>query len=324
MSKADNMLAILWLLKTKKRMTAKQLANELEIHIRSVYRYIDSLCASGVPIIADSGHNGGYSLLHDLTKAPLFFDIEEQKALVHASKFAEEAGYPYGDALNRAVSKLKRYTNPNQSEEIDRHEKGIDVISPKPDFSLNSFLQDLEISVADGKTLTIVYQKGYQASLKERRVDPYGLTYWNGKWYIIAYCHLRRNIRSFRVDRIQSLSTTDAIFKKPESFSSRQFFLQNLLPDWENQNQLLTICIQGAPHAINDLCDHWLFGHALVERSKDRVYFKLDESAISTYVPNFLLLYGTAVEVLEPTFLKEKLVDTVSKLLHHHQKSELD
>lgn len=72
MSKADNMLAILWLLKTKKRMTAKQLANELEIHIRSVYRYIDALCASGVPIIADSGHNGGYHLLHDLTKAPLF------------------------------------------------------------------------------------------------------------------------------------------------------------------------------------------------------------------------------------------------------------
>ncbi|GGJ62281.1 helix-turn-helix transcriptional regulator [Virgibacillus salexigens] len=324
MSKADKMLAILWLLKTKKQMTAKQLANELEIHIRSVYRYIDSLCASGVPIIADSGHNGGYRLLYDLTKAPLFFGMDEQKALVHASKFAEEAGYPFGDALNRAVSKLKRYTNPNQSEEIDRHEKGIDVISPKPDSSLNSFLQELEISVADGKTLTIVYQKGYQASLQERRVDPYGLTYWKGKWYVIAYCHLRRNIRSFRVDRIQSLSITDIIFKKPESFSTRQFFLQNLLPDRENQNQLLTVCIQGTPHAINDLCNHWLFGHAIVERSKNRAYFKLDESAISTYVPNFLLTYGTTVDVLEPTFLKEKLVDAVSKLLYHHQKSELD
>ncbi|WP_267129002.1 helix-turn-helix transcriptional regulator [Radiobacillus deserti] len=150
------------------------------------------------------------------------------------------------------------------------------------------------------------------------------MTYWKGKWYVISYCHLRRNIRSFRVDRIQSLSITDTIFKKLENFSTRQSFLQNLLPDWGNQNQLLTVCIQGTPHAINDLCDHWLFGHAIVERSKDRVYFKLDESAISTYVPHFLLLYRTTVDVLEPTFLKEKLVDAVSKLLHHHQKSELD
>ncbi|MGP4039095.1 helix-turn-helix transcriptional regulator [Gracilibacillus sp. D59] len=324
MSKADNMLAILWLLKKKKRITAKQLADELEIHIRSVYRYIDALCASGVPIIADSGHNGGYRLLHDLTKSPLFFDMEEQKALVHAAKFAEEAGYPFGDALNRAISKLKRYTNPDQSEEIVRHEKGFDVINPIPDSSLNSFLQELEISVADGKTLIMVYQKGYQDSLQERRVDPYGLTYWKGKWYTIAYCHLRCNIRSFRVDRIQFLTVTDATFKKPESFSTRQFFLQNLLPDWEKQDQLLTICIQGAPHAINDLCDHWLFGHAIVERSKDRVYFKLDERVISTYLPNFLLLYGTAVEVLEPTFLKGKLVEVLSKLLHHYKKTELD
>ncbi|WP_228409497.1 hypothetical protein [Radiobacillus deserti] len=90
--------------------------------------------------------------------------MEEQKALVHASKFAEEVGYHFGNALNRVVSKLKRYTNPNQSKEIDRHQKGIDVISPQPDSSLNSFLQELEISVTDEKMLTIVYQKGYQAS----------------------------------------------------------------------------------------------------------------------------------------------------------------
>jgi biotin operon repressor len=61
MSKADNMQSILWLFKTGMRMTAKQLAETLEINIRTVYRHIDALCASGVPIIEESGHNGGYS-----------------------------------------------------------------------------------------------------------------------------------------------------------------------------------------------------------------------------------------------------------------------
>jgi predicted DNA-binding transcriptional regulator YafY len=103
MSKAVNMLSILWLLKTGKRMTAKQLAEELEINIRTVYRYIDALCASGVPIISDAGHNGGYSLLNDFTKAPLFFDSDEQKAMIHAASFASEAGYPFSEALDAAV-----------------------------------------------------------------------------------------------------------------------------------------------------------------------------------------------------------------------------
>ena len=65
MSKNDNMLAILWMLSSDKKITAKQIAEKLELNIRTVYRYIDSLSVSGVPIISDSGHNGGYSLVKD-------------------------------------------------------------------------------------------------------------------------------------------------------------------------------------------------------------------------------------------------------------------
>jgi predicted DNA-binding transcriptional regulator YafY len=99
MSKADNMLSILWMLKAEKRVTAKQLAVALEINIRTVYRYIDALCASGVPIVADSGHNGGYSLLHSFNEAPLFFDRDEQKALVHAAIFAKELEVAVADCM---------------------------------------------------------------------------------------------------------------------------------------------------------------------------------------------------------------------------------
>jgi predicted DNA-binding transcriptional regulator YafY len=70
------MLSILWMLRSGKRMTAKQLAEELEIHVRTVYRCIDSLCASGVPIVADLGPNGGYSILSRFADSPLFFDAE--------------------------------------------------------------------------------------------------------------------------------------------------------------------------------------------------------------------------------------------------------
>lgn len=78
MPKIDNMLAILWMLRSGEKITAKQISEKLEINIRTVYRYIDTISTSGVPIISEPGHNGGYTLLNNFVEAPLFFDFEEQ------------------------------------------------------------------------------------------------------------------------------------------------------------------------------------------------------------------------------------------------------
>ncbi|MFM1654157.1 helix-turn-helix transcriptional regulator [Brevibacillus sp. B_LB10_24] len=318
MAKADNMLSILWLLKQRKRMTASEIADELEINVRTVYRYIDALCASGVPIVSDSGHNGGYSLLHHFAEAPLVFDLEEQKAIMHAATFAKEAGYPFSDALTRAVTKLKMYANQEQLNQINRHTMGFDVIQPPVRTELEATLKELEVSVANGRTLQMAYQRGCEPA-KTRRIDPYGLVYWKQRWYVMAYCHLRGEVRSFRVDRIQELCRTDSTFERPAEFSARRDFLKNLLPDPDNPEQLISIRIQGRQQALNDLCEHWLLGHALVERSLEHAHFRLEEQAIRTFLPYFLMPYGKAIQVLEPPLLKERLVAVASELLQYYQ-----
>lgn len=78
MAKIDNMMSILWMLSSDKKVTAKEISEKLEINIRTVYRYMDTLCASGVPIIADAGHNGGYTLLNNFVEAPLFFILKSK------------------------------------------------------------------------------------------------------------------------------------------------------------------------------------------------------------------------------------------------------
>jgi predicted DNA-binding transcriptional regulator YafY len=123
------MLAILWMLNSGTKITAKQIAEKLEINIRTVYRYIDSLCESGVPIISDSGQNGGYTLLNNFIQAPLVFNLEEQKALLHGAVFANEAGYPFSEALNKATQKLKMYLNREQENILNRHMTGFEVIN---------------------------------------------------------------------------------------------------------------------------------------------------------------------------------------------------
>ncbi|MEJ7390503.1 HTH domain-containing protein [Staphylococcus epidermidis] len=81
------------MLSSDKRVTTNQISDKLEMNIRTVYRYMDTLSKSGVPIISDTGPNSGYTLLNDFYEASLFIDVEEKKLLIHTADFAEEAGY---------------------------------------------------------------------------------------------------------------------------------------------------------------------------------------------------------------------------------------
>ncbi|MGE5372341.1 MAG: helix-turn-helix transcriptional regulator [Solirubrobacterales bacterium] len=319
MAKSDNMLAILRMLNSGSKITAKQIAEKLEINIRTVYRYIDSLCASGVPIISDTGQNGGYRLLNNFIHAPLFFDIEEQKALLHAAVFANEAGYPFSEALNNATQKLKMYSNREQENILNRHLAGFEVISRDIAPSVKLTLEELERAIASEYSIEIEYRTGHEEQLRSRVIDPYGMLYWNNKWYTVGFCHLRNEIRSFRADRIFRIQRTQMMFKRPQAFSARRFFLQNLLPDPESEDGLVSLIISGRPDALDDLCIHWFFGHYLKERAPNQAVFLFEERALLAYAPSFLLAYGKAIQVIEPQSLKKKLVSVASELQEYYQ-----
>ncbi|ANA78794.1 YafY family transcriptional regulator [Paenibacillus glucanolyticus] len=319
MSKADNMLSILWMLRSGRKVTAHQIADELEIHVRTVYRCIDSLCASGAPIIADSGPNGGFRILGHFAESPLLFDAEEQKALVHASIFAKETGYPFTDVLQRAIDKLKRYTNEKQLHQMERHSSGLSVLQPPVHEEQRSLLQMLETSSAHGQTLKMIYSNGREGGTVSRDFDPYSIIHWKGQWYAAGYCRLRQEIRNFRVDRIIGLEMTDQHFERPADFSARDALLGALLPDPGNHEPLVTVVIQGHEHVLNELSQHWLFGHALVKRLPGEAHFQLGSSSLTAYVPYFLLPYGKSLHILEPASLVLKLSEITTDMAHHYE-----
>ncbi|MFM9278117.1 helix-turn-helix transcriptional regulator [Paenibacillus jiagnxiensis] len=318
MAKADNMLSILWLLKSGRQMTARELADELEIHVRTVYRCIDSLCASGVPIIADAGHNGGYRLLHDAVAAPLFFDMDEQKALIHASIFAKEAGYPFTDALQRAIDKLRRYANEEQLHHIERHADRLSVLEPPADPGKQTVLQTLELAAGSGESLDILYLSRKNPAPQQRMIDPYGIVYWKGSWYAAGYCHLRKELRSFRVDRIVQAEPTGLCFERPEQFSAKQFLMGNLLPKSLEDPELETIVIQAPEQVLDELSKHWLFGHTQTVRLEGQAVFKADRDSMLTYIPYFLLPYGRAIRIAEPQLLIEKMAEVTSAMAEYY------
>ncbi|OAA84846.1 hypothetical protein WY13_02749 [Clostridium ljungdahlii] len=127
-----------------------------------------------MPIISEPGHNGGYSLLNNFIRTPLFFDLEEKKSLLQWKQ-----------------------------------------------------------AVANECSVEIEYCTGYEGHPKRRVVDPYGMLYWNNKWYTVAFCHLRNEIRSFKVDRIVNIISTKNSFKRPEAFSAREFLQKTYYPMWK-------------------------------------------------------------------------------------------
>ncbi|TFE00648.1 helix-turn-helix transcriptional regulator [Jeotgalibacillus salarius] len=319
MPKTDNMLAILWMLRSGEKMTAKQISEKLEMNIRTVYRYIDTISTSGVPIVSEPGHNGGYTLLDNFIDAPLFFDSEEQTSLFHAAVFAEEAGYYGGEALNRAISKLSNYSNQEQEIKVNQHLTSLEVISGLSSHSMEPFLKELGQAVADGYSVKILYPKSGEKHLNDRLVDPYRMIYWNHKWYVIGYCHLRTDIRSFRVDRIEDLTLTENKFERPDDFSARDYFTESLLPTIDDKEEVLSLVITGDKNVLADICQHWYLGHYLQERTDNQAVFLLEKDVIHTYVPYLLLPYNQSIKVIEPISLKERLVEVLSELIKFHQ-----
>lgn len=283
----------------------------------SLYGY-HFVSMSGVPIISEPGHNGGYTLLNNFIEAPLFFDVEEQTSLFHAAIFAQEAGYYGGEALNRAVSKLSNYSNVEQEAKINHHLASLEVIGRVSPIHTELFLKELEQALASNLSVKLLYRKNGADQLSERLLDPYTIIYWNNKWYVIGFCHLRSDVRSFRVDRIESLDLTEHKFNRPEDFSARDFFSNKLLPNMD-KGSVVCLILSGHESVLDDISQHWFLGHYLYERTSNQVIFRLEKDIVHTYVPYLLLPYNMSIKVIEPTSLRKKIIEVLSELIKFHE-----
>lgn len=319
MAKSDCMLAIVWLLRSRGRMTAKELADMLEISVRSVYRYVDSLCASGVPIEAESGHEGGYQLPRSYERVPLFFTPEERTALAHSALFAQKAGYPFTTALANALRKIDYYSTAEQAEAVSLHKASLNVLSTADHSAYTDTLANLERSIAYGQTVRITYRKAKEETESVRDINPYGLIHWRDRWYIVAHCHLRQEMRTFRVDRISTYAQTTASFQRPEPFSAGDFFSAQQMTATTSTDKLQRVLLTGDDDAIDGLAHHWFMRPRILSRSFNDALFLVEEDRLADYVPHLLLPFGQSLRVVEPDSLKQRMVELVMELTAYYQ-----
>lgn len=211
-------MSILLLLQTRGRMTAAQLAEELEVSVRTVYRDVEALGAAGVPLYGDAGHAGGYRLLDGYRTRLTGLTADEAEALFLAGVPGPAAQLGLGPVLAAAQLKVRAALPPELRAHADRISGRFHLDAPgwytDTEADETPYLAAVADAVWNNRILHTVYRRWREPTDVERRLEPYGLVLKAGRWYVVA----GPGPRTFRVDQILELTSSDEVFTRPDDF----------------------------------------------------------------------------------------------------------
>jgi predicted DNA-binding transcriptional regulator YafY len=225
MNRTDRLLAIVLELQAKRWQRAEDLAATFETSKRTIYRDFQALGQAGVPIISMSGR--GYSLMEGYFLPPITFGSDEATMLLLGSDvMAQSFDDQYRAAAQSAGRKIAAVLPERLRAEVRSLQDSIHFVvsslSARPGEAAK--LQQLRRAILDRTTVRFRYftrhtdDPARAPATHHREADPYALTYVGGAWHLSAYCHLRRDVRTFRLDRIEDLTALDRTFTRPEGF----------------------------------------------------------------------------------------------------------
>lgn len=219
MRRADRLFQIVQILRNKRLVTAKALAERLEVSERTIYRDIQDLSLSGVPVEGEAGV--GYRLRHSLDLPPIMFNADEIQALVVAARLAKSwAGSELGYFAQSALDKISAVMPTELQQKIDNSKLFALRFGPREDLDVN---MDVCRKAIDEKRLLQMLYCRADGETSLRRIRPLGLYFWGSVWTLVGWCELRGDFRNFRLDRIQSLQTKDETFADDEGQSLQDF-----------------------------------------------------------------------------------------------------
>lgn len=215
----SRVLAVLSLLQSHERMTGAEMARRLEINIRTLRRYITTLQDMGIPIIADRGRSGAYTLGAGFQLPPMMFTNEEALAL--------EIGLVAAAQLRLAESARAIQSARAKLELVMPHELKIRAAALSDSVQLDmtgapappsSQIMLVIGSATQAQRRVHLRYLSDQNEETERDFDSYGIACLRGRWYAVGWCHLRDALRSFRLDRMLEAELTNITFERSETF----------------------------------------------------------------------------------------------------------
>jgi predicted DNA-binding transcriptional regulator YafY len=309
--KSSRLLSIL-LLQTRGRMTAAQLAEALEVSVRTVYRDVEALSTAGVPLYGDAGHAGGYRLLDGYRTRLTGLTSDEAEALFLAGVPGPAAELGLGPVLAAAQLKVRAALPTELREHADRISGRFHLDAPGwyTDVDETPFLHTVAEAVWNNRVLYAIYRRWREPTDVERRLEPYGLVLKAGRWYVVA----GPGPRTFRVDQILKLttSTSDEEFTRPEGFDLAAYWTAHQR-DFHDRLYRSEAVVRLAPGAT-------LARAVPVNGRTEQDGWTLMSVPIESveHAHGEFLRLGTDIEVLSPPELRDRIAHTVAELTERY------
>lgn len=220
----SRVLTVLELLQSCIQISGAELAERLEVDRRTVRRYILQLQDLGIPIEAERGRYGTYRLCPGYKLPPLMFSENEAIALTVGLLTAQKLNLKSGTlAVEGTLAKILRVMPHNLRDRVQAVQETL-IVEEVPSVSktvAHDIVATLGLAIQQTRQVRLCYQ-AYSGEMSERIMDAYGLVY-RTCWYAVGYCHLRQDLRTFRLDRILTLDLLDSSFTQPATFDPLNF-----------------------------------------------------------------------------------------------------
>ncbi|PEF29511.1 DNA-binding transcriptional regulator [Bacillus thuringiensis] len=312
MSKAKRLLDILIFASAKKAFTAQEIADEFNISVRTVHRYILDLSDMGLPIYAEQGRNGGYKVLTNKVIPPILFTEEEAVSIFFAfQSLSYYRDLPFNTEINSVTHKLYSSLQHDAKVKVNKIRSYIAFWNPKR--TIDTPLLNAVLSAAiENKNLHFQYES--KSGIKTKHVHPIGVYAHDGLWYLPSYDFRRKKVLLYRVDRILSILSTE---KNESTFMN--------LEEWFTSNSNVV----HSPTQLHVLlktegvrqCKSVPYLEEFVVINEDGtgyIHSTIDKGEINFITPLFYRL-GKDARILEPKELIDGLLMRAKEVLHMYE-----
>ncbi len=306
MKKIERLNAIIYILKEKGKLTAKEIAKLLDVSERTIYRDIDALSQIKVPLITYEGHQGGYEIDPNYFIPSIKLTQAEITNFIILLTLGKELKVPgvhrdYEALRLKLLNAITQDGSPKLKRFLDKFKVYINRINPG-DY-VEHIMETIIKSLEEEKKVKLTYYTPLKDTLTEREVSPYRFTFDEGGWYLIGYCHLREDKRTFRLDRIKSI----------ELLHSNCYFPIDMV-SFENESKSKSSYHLQIDRSFYEIIKHnyYMEDHKIIEDSgffTVEICTDYEDSIIELALKN-----PTSVKVLEPQSICEHLKKIVKDL----------
>ncbi len=316
---ATRLITLLMLLQRQPNQKAADLASQLEVSVRSLHRYIAMLDEMGSPIYSERGPYGGFSLVRGYKMPPLVFTPEEAVAVYLGTSMVREIwGKLYQEAAQGALAKLDNVLPEEQRHEVAWARRTLVTTGmQRPHLeTLAPLLEKVRRAAREQRRVMLVYRGQGQPEPQRREVDPYALVQRWGWWYCIGYCHLREDIRFFRLDRIVELTLLDQTFQMRADFDIHEQLNKEFQPPSQVQ-----VRMRFAPEGALIALDNRMVWDTLEEQRDGSIVVTFTSPDLTWAAP-MVLSFGPIVSVLEPEELRKMVLEWAEAVTKQYTRGE--